>query len=150
MADWNRRVQRALRDELRPGEDVETTIVLQPLVTTTTAVAPSAGGALGAPAAGHPTATSRSGEPHGIAASLPAAMVLTLTTQRLIALGRRRFRRRPKGIVAMLAPNDLESVEVETGPSDSIVELRFADGSVASYHAPGGDADAFAHHVNGR
>ena len=140
MPVWKRKVQRALNDELRPGEDVLAAIFLQPMDRSAPAPSPESNGVYGLAVAngraGHETMVQvRDGA--GLAAILPnAPTVLAVTTQRVLAMGHSSLTGRPKEIVSTLAPNDLVGVEVDGGCAGSLVIIRFSDGTGRMYETP--------------
>ncbi len=138
MPVWKKKVQRALSDELRPGEDVLAAIFLQPDNKSAPAASPQSNGVVGLTVAdGRDLAAMETSVRDGLAAMLPnAPTVLALTTQRVLAMGHSSLTGRPKDIVATLAPIDLVDVKVDEGGASSLVIIMFSDGTGRTYETP--------------
>lgn len=138
MPVWKRKVQRALSDELRPGEDVLAAIFLQPVDRSAPAAGPRSDCVYGlAVADGGAGVKTMAPVRDGLAAMLPnAPTVLALTTQRVLVMGHSSLSGRPKEIVSTLAPNDLVGVDVDEGCASSLVIIRFSDGTGRMYDTP--------------
>ena len=154
MANWNKKITKAAKGELHPGEEIVAGVFLQPAGTMGQAVAQGAGGVLGkALAAKNGAAADTAVMEAGTAAEFPnEATVLGLTQSRLLVFGYSQMGGKPKGLKQAMTADVLASVETEKQKATYRFEMTFSDGSTSVFEAPrlGNDPEAFAAAVNGR
>jgi hypothetical protein len=152
MADWNKRISKAAKDELQPGEEIVAAVFLQPAGTMGQAVARGAGGAVAkAVIAGRGGDGGQTAVDGAIAREFhDVATVLGLTQHRLLVFGYSSLTGKPKGFKHSLPAHALRSVSVEKQKATYRFQMAFEDGSSCLFEAPrlGNDPEAFAAIVN--
>ncbi len=148
MANWNKKITKAAKGELHPGEEIVAGVFLQPAGTMGQAVAQGAGGIVGKAIAAKKGA---GGDvvvaDAGTAADFPnEPTVLGLTQSRLLVFGYSQFGGKPKGLKQTLPADVLSVVELEKQKATYRFEMTFSDGSSSVFEAPrlGNDPEAFA------
>lgn len=153
MANWNKKISKAAKSELQPGEEIVAGVFLQPAGTMGQAVAKGAGGVIGkALVAAHGDAGRVTTAVAGVADSFPnEPTVLGLTQSRLLVFGYSTLGGKPKDLKRSLPARALSSVTVEKQKATYRFEMTFDDGSTSVFEAPrlGNDPEAFAAAVNG-
>jgi hypothetical protein len=155
MANWNKKVSKAAKDDLAPGEEIVASVFLQPTGTMGKAVGHGVGGLIGRAVAsklGGGTDTIELVTDEGIAARFPAEpTVLGLTPGRLLVYGYSSLGGKPKGLKQVLSSGDLSAVELDKQKATYRCVLHFGDGTAAIFEAPrvANDPEAFAAAVNG-
>lgn len=153
MANWNKKIGKAAKGELHPGEEIVAGVFLQPAGTMGQAVAKGAGGVVGKALVGARSGGSGDAEPVGRANEFAnEATVLGLTPSRLLVFGYSQLGGKPKGLRQALPASALAQVEVAKQKATYRFEMTFDDGSTSVFEAPrlGNDPEAFAAAVNGR
>lgn len=153
MANWNKKISKAAKNELQPGEEIIAGVFLQPAGTMGQAVAKGAGGVLG-----KALVAARSDSDAALTAIAGVAddfgnepTVLGLTQSRLLVYGYSALGGKPKGLRTSYPANVLAAVEVEKQKATYRFEMTFDDGSTSVFEAPrlANDPVAFAAAVNG-
>ena len=149
MANWIKKADKALKNDLQPGETVDQAVFLQPCGTMGAAVGKGVGGLVGKALAdrfgsdGDDTLETDS----GIAAEVgEAPLVLALTNQRLLVMGYSALSGKPKEVKASFSRTDLVDVQTEKQKASHHFVARFSDGTAREYEAPklANDPEGFA------
>jgi hypothetical protein len=155
MTNWNKKVIKAAKGELQPGEKVVASVFLQPSGTMGQAVGKGVGGVIGKAAASKmSSATDTVTElvtDSGIAASFRnEPTVLALTDHRLLVFGYSQFGGKPKGLKGAHAAGVLASVDTEKQKATHRFVMHFNDGTASVFEAPrvANDPEGFAAAVN--
>lgn len=153
MANWNKKISKAAKGELHPGEEIVAGVFLQPAGTMGQAVAKGAGGVLAkAVVAGKGAGGDVLEAETGVATEFPnEPTVLGLTQNRLLVFGYSSLGGKPKGLKQARPAHVLQSVAIEKQKATYSFEMTFEDGSSSMFEAPrlGNDPESFAATVNG-
>lgn len=149
MANWVKKIEKAVGGDLQPGEQVRAGVVVQPVGTAKKAMARGVGGLAGAAIASR---MGKGGEDageatSGIADEFPESqLVLGITSTRLAVWGHSTMSGKPTGLKLSIPLGDVLGIETEPGKVTHRVTIRFADGSAAVFEAGrvGNDVEEFA------
>jgi len=150
MADWAKKINKALGDRLEAGEVVRVGVLLQPAGFTRTAVAKGVGGMVGVAIANRMARDDGEPAPAGRATSLPEdTVILGLTDRRVVVCGWAKLTGKPKELLDALRFEELVGMDLTKQATGHAVVLRFADGSQRSFEAPrmGNQAEEFGRAV---
>lgn len=135
MANWAKKINKAVKSDLEAGEEVRDGVFVQPLGSTSDIVAKEVAGMLGRALVKGPNGEDAS--EFGHASALPDdRLVLGLTDRRLVVWGHSQLSGRPKGFKMALPASDIVSVEVEKLKAVYSLVITFSDGSSKIYEAP--------------
>ncbi|NNE12100.1 MAG: hypothetical protein HKN41_07645 [Ilumatobacter sp.] len=124
MADWSRRAEQALRRELRPGEVVLATVMVE------------RGHVVVDPPDDDDEDIGDAGRSSMAGSIDPRTRFLVLTDQRLLVTGARGLTGRPAAVLGLLQPRDLRLLEVERDTDCHVLVAHFTDGSSRRFRAP--------------
>lgn len=154
MANWKKKISKAAKGDLQPGEEIVAGVFLQPAGTMGQAVAKGAGGVLGkALVAAKGDSNGAATTIAGVAEAFPdEPTVLGLTQGRLLVFGYSSLGGKPKGLKHSFPADVLSSVAVDKQKATYRFEMTFDDGSTSVFEAPrlANDPEAFAAAVNER
>lgn len=140
MASWERKVTKAMKGQMIPGEEVEIAVLLQP------------SGTMGQAAGGERLAENgASGTDFGLAGTVTNdATVLALTNERIVVMGYSYLGGKPKRVKSSLSYGDLTGVELVKQRTTYRFVAQFRDGTAKVFEAPrlNNDPEAFADAIN--
>ncbi len=157
MADWTKKITKAVGDDLEAGETLLSGIFLQPAGETTRAVSRGVGGALGSMIAKRRQDNADDGDglrsDEGLAAQFTdEPLVVGLTDRRVLVWGHSTMSGKPKGLKFTFPADQLTDLEIEKQKATYAVVMSFADGSGVVREAPrvGNKPTAFLDAFTGR
>lgn len=139
MANWVKKINKAVGGDIGPTERLLEGVILQPTGMMGGAMARSLGGLVGS-AVGAALRTDANGNlvtDQGIAAGFPDdTLILGLTDQRLLGWSWAKLTGKPKNLVVSIRRADLVEIDIEKKAATYLFVLVFADGTAKAYEAP--------------
>lgn len=141
MVDWAKKITKSVGDDIRPDEQVEAGLFVQPGGMTGALMGRELGGIVG-----HVTAVRSQSKKEanqgivrydGVAASIPNAnTVIGLTAGRMLFWKHGKMSGKPKELIAEVPLSEIAALDMEKGKLTHALVIRFADGSAVAFEAP--------------
>lgn len=139
MANWVKKITKAVGNDIGPTERLLEGVILQPSGMMGGLMARSLGGLVGS-AVGAALRTDANGKlitDQGIAAGFPDdTLILGLTDQRLLGWSWSKMSGKPKNLVVSIPRADLLDVEIEKKTATYTFVMVFSDGTAKAYESP--------------